>query len=81
MNILDKILLTIIGRSAAIILVAVPLVLRKIPRNNVYGLRTRANMSNDVTWYSANAHFGRGLIVWSLVDCGLALGLRGLCSC
>ena len=78
MNILDKILLTILGSSALLILVAVPLALRKIPRNIVYGLRTRATLSNEETWYSANVHFGRGLIVWSLVADGAAIGLRAL---
>lgn len=68
MSIYDKGLITILGISLLLIVVAVPLALRKVPRNVIYGFRTRATMSSDVLWYSANAHAGRGLILASL--CG-----------
>jgi hypothetical protein len=68
MNVFDKGFLTILGCAALLVLVAVPLVLRKIPRNIAYGFRTRATMASDEIWYEANAHFGRGLIAATL--CG-----------
>jgi len=68
MNIFDKGFVTILGCSVLVILVAVPLALRKIPRNAAYGFRTRATMADDKVWYEANAHFGRGLIASTL--CG-----------
>jgi len=68
MSIFDKGFFTILGCSALLILVAIPLALRKVPRNIAYGYRTRATMANDDIWFEANAHFGRGLIVSSL--CG-----------
>ncbi len=68
MSMFDKGFFTILGCAALLILVAVPLALRKIPRNIAYGFRTRATMASDEIWYEANAHFGRGLIVSTL--CG-----------
>jgi len=71
MSIFDKGFLTILGCSALLILVAIPLALRKVPRNVAYGFRTRATLADDGVWFAANAHFGRGLIVWSL--CGIVV--------
>jgi len=68
MSIFDKGFLTILGCSALLILLALPLALRKVPRNVAYGFRTRATMADDQIWFEANAHFGRGLIASSL--CG-----------
>lgn len=69
MTVYDKGFWTIVGCAVVLMLVALPLALRKIPRNVAYGFRTRATLANDEIWYAANAHFGRGLIVATL--CGL----------
>jgi uncharacterized membrane protein len=66
MSVFDKGFVTLLACSGLLIVVAIPLVLRKVPRNVVYGFRTRATMANDKIWFEANAHFGRGLIVSSL---------------
>lgn len=66
MSIYDKGFITIIACAALLIVIAIPLALRKIPRNGVYGYRTRATMANDEIWFDANAHFGRSLIVASM---------------
>lgn len=66
MSIFDKGFFTILGCSAVFILIAIPLALRKVPRNVVYGFRTRTTLSDDGVWFDANAHFGRGLIVASV---------------
>ena len=63
MSIYDKGFITIIACAALLIAIAIPLALRKIPRNAIYGYRTRATMANDAIWFDANAHFGRGLII------------------
>jgi hypothetical protein len=68
MNIYDKGFYTILGCSALLVLVAIPLALRRVPRNVIYGYRTRTTLTDDVIWFEANAHFGRRLIVASL--CG-----------
>ena len=68
MSVFAKGFVTLLAFSGLLIVVAIPLALRKVPRNAVYGFRTRATMANDETWFEANAHFGRGLIISSL--CG-----------
>ena len=68
MSVFDKGFVTILACSGLLIVVAIPLALRKVPRNVAYGFRTRATMANDEIWFEANAHFGRGLIISSL--CG-----------
>jgi hypothetical protein len=69
MNVYDKGFFTILGCSALLILIAIPLALRMVPRNVIYGFRTRATLSDDAIWFEANAHFGRRLLVASL--CGV----------
>ena len=72
MSVFDKGVVTILGVSLLLILVAVPLALRLVPRNGLYGFRTRTTMASEEIWFSANAHFGRRLIAWSV--CGILLG-------
>lgn len=67
MSIFEKGFFTILGLSLALILLAIPLALRKVRPNVVYGYRTRATLSDEDVWYEANAYFGRRLIVASLV--------------
>jgi len=68
MSILDKGFLTILCCAGLLILIAIPLAMRRVPRNIIYGFRTRSTMANDDIWFEANAYFGRRLIVSSL--CG-----------
>ena len=56
-------IITVIACDALFIALAIPLILRKVPPNVVYGYRTRATLANDAIWYDANAHFGRGLLI------------------
>jgi uncharacterized membrane protein len=68
MNVFEKGLVTILAVDVVLALVAIPLVLRKVPRNVAYGYRTRKTLSDDFIWYEANAHFGRGLVVASVLS-------------
>jgi uncharacterized membrane protein len=72
MNIYDKGFVTALAVCALLMVIAIPLVLRWIPRNIVYGFRTRKTLANDATWYEANAYFGRALLVSSLCSAFLA---------
>lgn len=72
MNIYDKGFVTILAVSALVVVIAIPLALRWVPRNVVYGFRTRATMANDATWYEANAYFGRALLIATLFGAFLA---------
>lgn len=60
-------LVTVLGCAVVLAGLAVPMVLRKVPRNLVYGYRTRFTLSDDYVWYEANAHFGRGMLLACLV--------------
>jgi uncharacterized membrane protein len=68
MSVYDKGLFTILGCSGLLFLIAIPLALRMVPRNVIYGFRTRTTLSDDAIWFEANAHFGRRLLIASL--CG-----------
>lgn len=61
MSVYEKGLVTMLCCALLFTVLAVPLILRKVPRNIVYGFRTRKTLSDDFIWYEANAHFGRGL--------------------
>ena len=61
-------LVTLLACDLLFAIIAIPLILRKVPRNIVYGFRTRATLENDFVWYEANAYFGRGLVLSSIVS-------------
>jgi len=56
------------GCELLCVILAIPLMLRKVPRNVLYGYRTRKTLTDDAIWYDANAHFGRGLFVASIIS-------------
>jgi hypothetical protein len=74
MDIYQKSLITLLGVSLVSIVIGIPLALRKIPRNAIYGFRTRTTMNSDELWFSANAHFGRGIIIASIGSSMAATG-------
>jgi uncharacterized membrane protein len=57
----------VIAAAVVSALIALPLALGKIPRNRLYGVRTRRTLADDRVWYETNAYGGRGLIVASAV--------------
>jgi uncharacterized membrane protein len=75
MSIFEKGLITILAVDVLFAVLSIPLILRKVPRNAVYGYRTRSTLSDDTVWYEANAHFGRGLLVACLVSAVAMLAL------
>ncbi len=68
MSLHEKGLFTVLCVDAVFVLISIPLILRKVPRNVLYGFRTRTTLSDDFVWYEANAHFGRWLVGASLVS-------------
>ena len=54
-----------------LIVLAVPLWLRRIPPNVVYGVRFRATLADSATWYAINAIAGRNLVVIGVGYVGL----------
>lgn len=61
-------MVTVILCNVIFVILAVPLMLRKVGPNAIYGYRTRATMSDKTLWYEANAHFGRGLFISSVIS-------------
>lgn len=68
----------LLGAAAITALIALPLALRKIPRNRLYGIRTRRTLADDRVWYETNAYGGRCLIVASGVTIATLVILYGL---
>lgn len=46
---------------------AIPLILRRIPPNGIYGVRTRASFASESDWYRINSIGGRHLAVSGLI--------------
>lgn len=68
MTVFEKGLITMECCALLFAILAIPLMLRKVPRNIVYGYRTRKTLSDEAVWYDANAHFGRGLFIASIIS-------------
>lgn len=75
MSVYEKGLITILACSALFAVVSLPLVFRKVPRNVLYGYRTRATLGSDFVWYEANAYFGWRFLIASAVTCIAAVVL------
>ena len=49
------------------IVIAIPLVQRKVKMNRWYGIRIKKAFESDDNWYQINAYAGKRLILWALV--------------
>jgi hypothetical protein len=54
------------GIGLLLILLSIPLVLRKIPMNRAYGVRIPKAFTSDEHWYEINAYGGRLLVAFGL---------------
>ena len=75
MSVYEKGVITILGCDVVLAAIAIPLMLRKVPRNIVYGFRTPSTLADDRIWYEANAHFGSRLVLASVVSALAILAL------
>jgi uncharacterized membrane protein len=67
--IFSKALPTLAAASLLIMLVSVPLMLEKIPKNSFYGFRTKLTMSgSDQAWYRTNRIAGIGLFIAGFIS-------------
>ena len=63
-----QILASLTSSSGLLIFVlALPLILRRVPPNKLYGVRTRASFASESDWYRINAIGGRYLAVSGLL--------------
>ncbi|MEW6352325.1 MAG: SdpI family protein [Thermodesulfobacteriota bacterium] len=69
----DKTCITMIGIGILVVLVSVPLILRKIKMNGVYGFRIGKAFESDENWYTINEFGGKALALW-----GVAIIVAGI---
>jgi hypothetical protein len=50
-----------------LILLAIPLVFRWVPRNRLYGFRVGATLRHDAIWYDVNAYSARQMLLLGAV--------------
>ncbi len=75
MNSLQSVAALITGSGLLISLLAVSLILGRVPPNSLYGVRTKSSFASDADWYRINSIGGRYLILSGLVI--LVVGLVG----
>jgi len=63
------------GTGLLLVVLAVPLIRRRVPPNGWYGLRVHATFADEWVWYEANAKSGRDLMILGVLQILLALGL------
>ncbi len=66
------------GLGVVIALVSLPLVLRRVPMNKVYGVRLRRSFSSERNWYEINAYGGRLLVGFGLFLVAFSFATRTL---
>lgn len=70
---MDPIFLIFAGAGLLTILVALPLIARRVPPNGYLGFRMRATLEDAGIWYAVNANFGKWLFATGLVVTVLSL--------
>ncbi|MES2920468.1 MAG: SdpI family protein [Verrucomicrobiota bacterium] len=73
MNSIQSLAALIAGSGLLISLLAIPLILRCIPPNALYGVRTKASFASDSDWYRINAIGGRYLALSGIVILGVGI--------
>ena len=48
-----------------LLVMGIPLMLRKVPMNQTFGIRIRAAFESEQRWYDVNAYGGRQFFIWS----------------
>jgi len=49
------------------VILSIPLILEKVPRNGLYGFRTQKTQSSDEIWYKSNKFIARDLFISGLI--------------
>ena len=61
--------------AIVIAVVSIPLILKVVPPNHLYGFRTPSTLSNRALWYRANAFAGWALLIAAVASITLNLGM------
>ena len=62
------------------VVLSIPMILQKVPRNHWYGFRTPYTLSSDAAWYHANRISGIATLIAGLAWFALALALPNVIS-
>lgn len=54
---------------------AIPLLLGKVPPNELYGIRTAKTMSSPAIWYAANAYGGKALLMAGIATAAIGVSM------
>jgi uncharacterized membrane protein len=68
---------TLLIACALIAAVSIPLVLRIIPPNRIYGVRTQRTLADSATWFEVNAFGGKALAIAAGVSALLLMVYSG----
>jgi uncharacterized membrane protein len=60
-----------------IAIVSIPLILKVVPRNSLYGFRTPSTLSSDEVWFRANHFAGWALFIAAVVSTALLVTVPG----
>ncbi len=52
--------------AVLVILMAIPLLQRKVKMNRIYGVRFKKSFDSEENWYKINEYGARQLILWSI---------------
>jgi hypothetical protein len=58
----------LIAACVLFVIISLPLILRMVPPNGIYGFRTAATQSSAAIWYPANAFMGWALSVAAVIS-------------
>jgi uncharacterized membrane protein len=61
--------------SLSLVILGVPLMLRRVRPNPLYGLRLPATFADEWVWYEANARTGRDLLLHGMLLFAVAVAL------
>jgi uncharacterized membrane protein len=75
---MTPLLVMYVGAGLLLCALAVPLILRKIGPNSVYGFRVKQTLEDPQVWYEVNAFAGKGMLVDGLITVVSALVLAAV---
>jgi len=70
-----KMIVLIICFASAVLFIGlgIPMALRKVKRNGVYGARMKYTMMDDDIWYEVNAMAGKGIIIVGILEAAMGV--------
>ena len=66
----------LVAANVIFVIISLPLILRVVPPNGIYGFRNHTTLSSAAIWYPANAFAGWALTVAAVISACLLLRVR-----